>query len=232
LISGAADFLRARWVFEHLVRHYGIRFRSATDIGCGTGLFACYLNRRWGVPVFGVDRSPEMLAVARRNCPNMDVCFIQQDFRELCLPWPVELATANACTLNHLMCRGHLQRSFGAIYDNLVPGSYLIFDLITDHQPAHWIGGCTRRLQLGRSAVWHRLQWHPGRKQLTITITQSAMDSTPPATETYIGRGYALPEVDGCLRRAGFLLRGIYDAATHRLATRRSHRVIVVAVRK
>ena len=67
---GMEFFLRVRQAFSKLVPRYGIRFCSAADIGCGTGLFACYLNQCWGVPVYGVDRSLEMLRQARRNCPG------------------------------------------------------------------------------------------------------------------------------------------------------------------
>jgi predicted TPR repeat methyltransferase len=41
---GVPFFVGARKAFEELVRRYGINFRSAADIGCGTGLFARYLN--------------------------------------------------------------------------------------------------------------------------------------------------------------------------------------------
>src|SRR2546430_1699610 len=54
--------------FEKLAQRYGIRFCSAADLGCGTGLFACYLNLCWGVPVYAVDNSAAMLRQAHRNC--------------------------------------------------------------------------------------------------------------------------------------------------------------------
>jgi predicted TPR repeat methyltransferase len=42
---GVPIFVGTRRAFEELVIRYGIDFRSAADIGCGTGLFARYLNR-------------------------------------------------------------------------------------------------------------------------------------------------------------------------------------------
>lgn len=50
------------------------------DIGCGPGQVARYLDGR-GVSVEGVDRSPEMLAVARRESP--DLRFTEADFTAL-----------------------------------------------------------------------------------------------------------------------------------------------------
>lgn len=40
------------------------------DVGCGTGRITAYLHTL-GVPAFGVDLSPRMVAVARRTYPNL-----------------------------------------------------------------------------------------------------------------------------------------------------------------
>src|SRR3990172_9671065 len=109
---GIPSLVRTRKIFETLVRQYGIRFQNAADLGCGTGLFACYLSRCWSVPVFGVDRSPEMLEVARRNCRGSNVCLLRQDIRCLRLPCLVDLATANFDTLNHLVDDAALSLAF------------------------------------------------------------------------------------------------------------------------
>ena len=92
---GIPNFIGTRAAFERLVRRYDILSHSAADVGCGTGLFACYLNQCWGVPVFAVDRSPEMLDVARCNCTSPNVSFLLQDIRCLRLPCSVDLITAN-----------------------------------------------------------------------------------------------------------------------------------------
>jgi hypothetical protein len=41
---GLPAFRHMRWAFETLARRHSLRFRSAADIGCGTGLFARYLS--------------------------------------------------------------------------------------------------------------------------------------------------------------------------------------------
>src|SRR2546428_2565301 len=71
--AGIRGFIRARNAFEALVRGDGITFDTALDVGCGTGLFACYFGRCWGVPVFWVDSSPEMLRVAACHCRSPHV---------------------------------------------------------------------------------------------------------------------------------------------------------------
>src|SRR5690242_3182243 len=102
---GRGNFCRTRRVFERIVRKLGISFASAADVGCGTGLFARYLSECWQVPVFAVDRSPEMLRMAQQICPGASVCLLRQDMRRLNLPRPVDLITANFDTVNHLLCK-------------------------------------------------------------------------------------------------------------------------------
>src|SRR5262249_49582739 len=92
---GAPFFRETRDRFERLVQKYGLSFRSAADIGCGTGLFARYLQRSRKIPVFAVDLSESMLRMASKNCRETDVKLLRQDMRYLTLPEPVDLIMAN-----------------------------------------------------------------------------------------------------------------------------------------
>lgn len=55
--------------FELVVREADLRGRRVLDLGCGTGRFAAPLAERAIARVWGVDASPEMLAVAREKLP-------------------------------------------------------------------------------------------------------------------------------------------------------------------
>src|SRR5690349_14263498 len=131
---GFPFFFQLRASFEKLVQRYRIRFQSAADLGCGTGLFACYLDLCWNVPVYAVDYSPAMLRQARRNCRGTNVCFLQQDIRCLALPCPVDLITANFDTLNHVKAADDLRLVCKRIGANLRSGGHFYFDLLTPCQ--------------------------------------------------------------------------------------------------
>jgi ubiquinone/menaquinone biosynthesis C-methylase UbiE len=74
-LAEAYDALRPvdenwREVAEALVQTGELAGRRVLDIGCGTGRFAAHLAERFGAKAWGVDPSPEMLAVARRRAPR------------------------------------------------------------------------------------------------------------------------------------------------------------------
>jgi len=226
---GVSNFIGTRAAFEALVRRYGIGFRSAADIGCGTGLFVCYLNRCWGVPVFGVDRSPEMLQVALQNCPDKRVSFLMQDIRCLCLPCPVDLITANFDTMNHLLTELDLRLAFRRIWENLRPEGHFIFDLITPCQPLGGAQTYIRRLGSGsRKAVQH-IRWNPWQRILSIFVVMDSPSSKASTLEAHRERAYFPAEVSRWLMDAGFIIREIHDAATLRMATGCPPRIIVIA---
>jgi SAM-dependent methyltransferase len=226
---GVPFFLRVRDAFEKLVGRYGIRFCSAADIGCGTGLFACYLNLCWGVPVYAIDKSAAMLCQARRNCRGAGVCFLQQDIRCLALPSPVGLITANFDTLNHLYMARDLRRAFARVSDNLRPGGHFYFDILTPCQPL-------RRHQVyaqyySGTGTWmqQQVRWEPRRRLIHISAVQRRSGSCGPMVERITERTYSAAELSKWLSEAGFLIRGVHDEATLRVPADCPSRIVVVA---
>ena len=200
---GFRSFTGTRAAFERLIRRYDIRFASAADIGCGTGLFASYLNQCWGVPVFAVDRSPDMLAVAARNCTGQTTCLLQQDIRCLRLPSPVDLITANFDTLNHILEAAGLKSTFRRIWENLNPGGHFIFDLITPCQPHR-----RRRYLLaggsGNGHVEQHIQWNPWRGLLSISVVMSSPLCRGSTVEAHRERAYSPVDIGRWLRTLVF----------------------------
>jgi len=57
-------------LYELLVHEGDLRGKRVLDVGCGTGTLAAWLAERAAAKVWGVDASPEMLAVARTKVPE------------------------------------------------------------------------------------------------------------------------------------------------------------------
>ncbi len=229
LTLGIPVFLHLRRLFPALVRRYGIEFGSAADVGCGTGLFACYLSRCWGVPVFAVDISPDMLRVAARNCRGANVRLLRQDIRCLRLPCPVDLITANFDTLNHLVGCSDLAVALRRFRENLRPGGHLVFDLVTTCGPPAGRSRHVRRFVIGGGKMVRAIHWDPERQAFSVFVLLRSRSSPWATVEAHRERPYSPRFIARSLASAGFVIRGIHDATTGRVAARCAPRIVVVA---
>ena len=226
---GVPFFLQTRHAFERLVTRYGIKFRTAADIGCGTGLFARHLKVSRGIPVFAVDLSEPMLRIAARNCCGTNVILLRQDIHCLRLPHPVDLITANFDTLNHIVRTDDLRQALRRIFANLNPGGHFIFDLVTNCLPIGPSRFYVRRFRHRRRRVTQAIRLDPIRKLLSILVSINSPDLLEPIIERHHERVYSPEELGRVLREAGFTIRGIYNAATLMPARKCPPRIVVVA---
>jgi SAM-dependent methyltransferase len=229
---GIPFFQQTRDFFERLVRKYGIRFRSAADIGCGTGLFARYLKRSYGIPVFAVDLSEPMLWIAQRNCCGTNVVLLHQDIRCLRLPHPVDLITANFDTLNHILSNQDLLRTLKRVADNLNAGGHFIFDVVTNCLPLGDSRLYLQRFEQTRRRVTQLVRLDPIRKLLSILVSIRSPDLGRPIIERHSERVYSPQELGRALQKSGFVIRGMHDASTLATSFQCPPRVIVVARKK
>ncbi len=229
---GATFFRETRDRFERLVRKYGLSFRSAADIGCGTGLFARYLQRSRNIPVFAVDLSASMLRMAAKNCSGTEVRLLRQDMRYLTLPQPVDLITANFDTVNHLVKAGDLRQALRQIFANLNAGGHFIFDVVTDCLPIGRSRNYQRRFVGPRRRVTQAVRLDPIKRLLSIVVSISSPETLKPIVERHHERVYSPAEVGEALREAGFIIRGVHDAITLTAARECPPRIVVVAQKK
>lgn len=125
---------------------------DALDAGCGTGRHAAHLAAR-GCSVIGVDRSAEMLAVARRKVPGAR--FEAGDLRDL----PVEDDAVDLAVVS--LALSHLQDPTPALSELarvLRPGGHLV---ITDPHPSSQVLGGQAFYRDGDGRLsWVRNHYH------------------------------------------------------------------------
>jgi SAM-dependent methyltransferase len=117
---------RGARVLDGIRRHLP-RASSILELGCGTGSILAQLTEFPALT--GLDRSPEMLAVASQKVPSARLlCADIQGF------WLDERFDVVVCvfdTLNHLLTFEAWQSVFDAVYDHLVEDGLFIFDVNT-----------------------------------------------------------------------------------------------------
>jgi SAM-dependent methyltransferase len=229
---GGPVFERTRAIFEALVSRFGLRFRDAIDLGCGTGLFCRYLARRWKTPVIGVDLSADMLRAAAKNCRGLPVRLIRCDISRLRLPCRSDLIACNFDTLNHLTSPELARRAIERAADHLRPGGAFFFDFLTPHQRfPPWtevaIQAPSRECRLTQF-----LSWNPRRRLLRVKVVIRRRGK-PALVERHHERLYEPGEIARWLRRAG--LRPVFacdaENAGAPVADLRAPRVVVLAER-
>lgn len=109
----------------------GIGVKSALDLGCGTGVLCETLGEQ-GIETFGVDLSPDMIAVARQRAP--DRVYAVADMVAYRANRRFDLVTCTGDALNHVTALEDVRRVFENARDALVPGGLFVFDLLRDDE--------------------------------------------------------------------------------------------------
>lgn len=145
--AGFSGFVReaAPWLLRTLRRN-GIGGGLVVDLGCGSGRWAAELLRA-GYRVEGVDLSPAMIALARKNAPGakLRVASLLNARFPRCAA-----ATAIGECVNYAFDRSNsaavLKKFFRRVHDALQPGGVFIFDaaepgLAPDRPVRRWMQG-------------------------------------------------------------------------------------------
>jgi SAM-dependent methyltransferase len=110
---------------EELVRKYGSSGgRSWLDVACGTGRHLEFLRRNH--TVVGADMSPEMLRVARRRLPGVELH--RSDLREWQFHRAFDVVTCLFGAIGHLGEKWEIRAVFERIADHLEPGGVAIVE--------------------------------------------------------------------------------------------------------
>jgi SAM-dependent methyltransferase len=113
-------------VLSYVARH---RPQSATvlELGCGTGAILAGLARRFALT--GIDRSPEMLAIASERVPAATL--VRADITTFRLPARFDVVICVFDTLNHVPAFDGWLALFDRVHEHLQDGGLFIFDVNT-----------------------------------------------------------------------------------------------------
>jgi SAM-dependent methyltransferase len=219
----------------------GVTPRRVADLACGTGA-ATLIFAAGGAETIGVDRSADMLARAERTAGEvgLPVTWLEQDLRDLSLPWPVDLATSFFDSINYLVEDDDLRTVFTRVWTSLTEGGHFAFDLNTRRRFAEGWGN-TSLIAADRSDLFgaYRSWFEPssGLSPLILTFFLRGDDGCwERFDEEHVERAYGLDEVEQTLTAVGFRMieiRAFHDA-TGTLGgrgTEESERVVFFAQR-
>lgn len=111
-------------------RHSGIKVRTVTDLGCGTGSVDIALARK-GYNVTGIDSAEEMLIMAGNKKGAGKIIWSLQDITDFELPGKTDCFISVLDTMDHITDEAALERIFAKVSSYLKEGGVFVFDVIT-----------------------------------------------------------------------------------------------------
>lgn len=108
------------------------------ELGCGTGRVALAIARA-GVPVVGLDRSPAMLAIARRRSWGLvGMTWVEEDMRafDLAAAQPFGMICIPYRGFQHLLADADQRATLSAVRRHLRPGGTFALDLMNPARTA------------------------------------------------------------------------------------------------
>jgi len=188
------------------IRHYRIPKSAMLDLACGTGTLAIMMARR-GWKVWGVDCSEGMIAESVKKLEGIDkqVIFLCQDMTQLELPGQVILATCFFDSLNHLLTKRDLLKTFRGVYKALLPNGYFVFDVNNEL--------CYKSVWTPTNTVSHkdftlvfRNTYNPDNRlaRSGVELFSNTGSFNEHSTETVLERYFDNEEIAELLRTVGF----------------------------
>ena len=109
------------------IRRYHPSAQSLLELGCGTGAMLAGLTP--DLAVTGVDKSPEMLAIAARRGLRAEL--VQADMTEFSLGTRFDVVICVFDTLNHLAQFESWREMFDRVHEHLADDGLFVFDVNT-----------------------------------------------------------------------------------------------------
>jgi len=223
----------AAWLAERGV----VPGASLLDAGCGTGRYAMELSRH-GYAVDGIDRSPELIAQARRSADSAasSASFAVGDLLE-----------GPPCRYDAILCRGVLNDFVGdsarapvfAMFNRaLRPSGVLVLDV------REWTGTAARKTrepvfrktvatERGTLTFTSVTELNANARQLVLTERHTLNDDGHERSSDYrfVMQCWTKDELDSCLTRSGFVTPIYFGAYAVNVAAGTTDRLVAVAQR-
>ena len=226
-----------------ILKRFKFQPRDGLDLCCGT-CSAVRVFADHGIAMSGLDRSAQMLAIARHKLRDRHVSLYRQELPhfEIKASAPgrrtsvrqFDLVTCFFDSLNYLRDERQLRATFKAVRRHLRPGGWFIFDMNT---PYHLRIVFTD--QRPYSGVKDNVAWIfrngptrvPDAADLLLTIFVRHGKRWERFDEVHRERAYSNKVISAALRDAGFQVKGLYRCLSFERPIKKTMRVCFAAKR-
>lgn len=200
--------------------------RRVLDVACGTGTLALKLARQ-GFSVVGIDKSPEMIAVAKAKVESgLLLSFEIQDMRQLKVEGVFDLALCTFDSINYLLPEEEVARYLAKISHLLKLNGFFVFDSVTEtsFRNKHREG---QFREFGKTRFVQELSYDSKKRIATTRFIFEDGDE-----EIHLQKPYGLKELVPLLRNAGFVICDKFSTSDGKSYRKRSERLVCITRKK
>ena len=232
LLTQDVDYKSRTEYLIKLFNKYGKTPSLLLDLGCGTGGFSLEFAEK-GIDVIGVDPSFGMVSVAKERAEEkgLDLLFLNQSGEELDLYGTVDGAVCCLDTVNHIISKRELQRTFNKVRLFLEQGCLFIFDVNTLFKQETVLGNNTFVYDTdGVYCVWQNsFDKKTGITDICLDFFEKGDNGYKRTTEEFSERVYEKQELEALLKKAGLSLVACFGENTFSAPKKTTQRCVIVA---
>lgn len=220
-----ADFI------ENIFTLHGKNPDMVADLACGTGNLTIPLAKR-GYDMIGVDKSADMLSIAREKCEFPDVLFLNQDMTKLDLYGTADAFLCMIDGINYVLSPHSLLNMFTRIKKCFLnPGGIVIFDISSEYKLSHIIGSNTFIRNDDKTFyTWeNRFLKNLKFSDMYLNFFVKEGKRYRRFSERHLQRAYSADEIKSILKKAGFSKITLYDGFSYKKPTKKSQRIVFAA---
>lgn len=202
------------------------------DLACGTGSMSIELAKL-GFDVIGVDKSIDMLSVAREKSVDLDILFLNQTMEAFDLYGTVNAVICNLDSINHLSSSKKVEQCISRVSLFLEKDGLFIFDINTPHKIKNILGNNTFIYDNPKVyCIWQNTYSEKDKKiTFDLTFFEKYETNYQRFNEHFSEKEYSVEELSTILKKVGMEIVAIYDEMTFEPISEKSQRAVFV-VRK
>ncbi len=206
LIKEDIDYGKTCDFIENIFDSYDISPKIVADLACGTGGVTIPMSER-GYDMIGIDRSFDMLDVARRKKGAEKVLFLNQSIENIDLYGTVGAGLCMTDGFNYILSDKALLTALTRFRTCFMDeGAVLIFDVSTEHKLKNYHGDKTYVYDKDDIFyVWENKYYHKKKlSQMTINFFKKGKTGYKRIIERQVQRARSEKDFERILRKAGF----------------------------
>lgn len=189
--------------YEHIVsimNYYVRKPELVLELGCGTGRFGAKFSND-GYTIFGIDRSIDMLRVARTRA-FLNFRILCADITRFHLAKKIDFIFSVHDTVNYLLEPADILNMFRCVRDIMHEESVFMFDITTEHNIFENFDGKISRYPLRNGSVQWGNVYDPETRLVRSTLRFSRDGRT--SEEEHLQRIYSIDEMRDLVGKGGF----------------------------